>query len=67
MTHNIFGCVVVNGKEYEDDAIASLIGKDVTGWSHAGDQSPEEACICVDDDTFDDLPSALAFIKEKMA
>jgi hypothetical protein len=43
----IYGCVIVKGKEYSDDEIRKLVGKNVKGWRYGGDQSNEESNICI--------------------
>lgn len=64
----IYGAVIVQGKAYNDNEIADLLGKDIRGWKPAGDQGDEETNIVVGDVIFDFLDGemlekALAHIK----
>lgn len=68
----IYGAVTVKSKDYENNQIASLVGKNITGWTVAGDLDLDdpETCILVlttplRDRTFDGvnmLPDALKYI-----
>ncbi len=66
----IYGAVIVKGKTYEDDEIAMLVGRDVTGWRWGGDVTKEEGNIAFADGPSigiaeGGLPAALAYIKGK--
>lgn len=43
----IWGGVVVKGKEYMDDEIAQLVGKNIAGWKYAGDIGDEGDILIV--------------------
>jgi hypothetical protein len=43
----IWGDVIVKGKEYQDEEIADLVGKNITGWKYGGDQGFDASDIAV--------------------
>lgn len=62
----IYGGVIVNGREYQDDDIKKLIDKPINGWKYAGDQANDESCINVHRQVFggrNGLPQALKYLK----
>lgn len=50
----VFGCVIVDGAEYHDDAIKSLVGTQFglhgTNWVFGGDQGFDESDIYIRSD-----------------
>jgi hypothetical protein len=66
---DIYGSVILDGKEFVDNQIHDLIHRDVTGWSFGLDRYGDEGtCLCVAskdlviEEGFDTLEAALAFV-----
>jgi hypothetical protein len=65
---NIYGAVILNGVEFDDNQIHNLLWKDTRGWTFGGDQLEEDSNFCVASDdgvvnaTFKSLEATKAFV-----
>ena len=65
---SIYGAVILNGEEFDNNQIHNLLHRNVTGWTFGGDQLEEESDFCVAsedgaiEEGFKTLEETLAFV-----